>query len=86
MTKTAPEITEAFEFAGLATEVSRWGFTQHRTAEHLYRVVCDDATYYVMCLTADRAEACVGEVVLSGRFGTPEAIAGVLAMMVEQEG
>lgn len=76
------DILQAFAFAGLATETSRWGLIQHRTADgRIVRVVEDDATVSLYVMTAN--ELIESEMKVSGRMAGPVALAALIEMAVE---
>ena len=53
-TTASVDILQAFAFAGLATETSRWGLIQHRTADgRIVRVLEDDATFFLYVMSAN---------------------------------
>lgn len=76
------DILQAFSFAGLATETSRWGFIQHRTAEgRIVRVIEDDNTVVLYVMTAN--ELIESEMKASGRLAGPVALAALIELAVE---
>ena len=88
MSNTAAAITpeanilQAFAFAGLGIETSRWGLIQHRTADgRIVRVVEDDATVFLYVMSAN--ELIESELKVSGRMAGPVALAALIELAVE---
>ena len=81
-TSASADILQAFAFAGLATETSRWGLIQHRTADgRIVRVLEDDATFFLYVMSAN--EVIESELKLAGRMAGPVALAALIELAVE---
>ena len=81
-TTASVDILQAFAFAGLATETSRWGFIQHRTADgRIVRVLEDDATFFLYVMSAN--EVIESELKIAGRMAGPVALAALIELAVE---
>ena len=72
-------IDEAYRRAGLATEVSGWGYTQARVDDRIVRTYLNDNTVRIVELTSN--ELIVSEVTLSGAMVVPTAVAAVLTVI-----
>lgn len=84
-TKTIrPEIEEAFAFAALPLEVSRWGYAQTRDNGRIVRVTEDDGVYWITVLTDDRAELELSQVRVSGRLASPVGLAALLELALDE--
>ena len=77
-TQNPAEIAEAFAFAGLTPETSRWGHLQVRDGDNIVRVTEDDGTYYVTVLSNDRAELERSELRVSGAAANPATLAALI--------
>ena len=75
-----PEITEAFDMAGVTMELSRWGHAQCRDGERLVRVVDDDGSYTVLVMSNDCAELVHSEVRVSGAMANPATLAALIEL------
>ena len=82
-TSASADILQAFAFAGLATETSRWGLIQHRTADgRIVRVLEDDATFFLYVMSAN--EVIESELKIAGRMAGPVALAALIELAVEE--
>ena len=81
-TTASVDILQAFAFAGLATETSRWGLIQHRTADgRIVRVLEDDAAFFLYVMSAN--EVIESELKVAGRMAGPVALAALIELAVE---
>ena len=81
-TTASVDILQAFAFAGLATETSRWGLIQHRTADgRIVRVLEDDAAFFLYVMSAN--EVVESELKVAGRMAGPVALAALIELAVE---